>query len=133
MNIRKELCFKIIAGAVFLTLLSSCASMGTKADYRIETVPSENAIVSKVYVREADGDINISGEVRRRHFPARRSIPGHVDVEISKPDGTLLTKNNIHYHRMSRKSVKAKFATQFSAVPVQGSAIRVTHHYEQHH
>jgi len=126
----KKIRMNMIVVIAALTL-PACASMGNKIDYQVETVPSKSAYISHVIVRETESGINISGEIRRQ-FPIRRSIPGHVDVEISELDGTLLTKNNIHYHRMSRKAVKARFSTQLQFLPAKGSSIRVLHHIGQH-
>lgn len=125
---------KLMIPIMIIALIPACVTTtGTKANFHIEEVASQRAVVSKVNVIEEEAGIKIVGEIRRKQQPLRRSIPGHIDIEIVSPDGSRLIQNNIQYHRGSIKAVKARFSAQFSAVPIQGSIIRVTHHNKQQH
>ena len=125
---------KLMIPIMIIVLIPACVTtIGTKAKFHIEEVASQRAVVSKVKVIEEEEGIKIVGEIRRKKRPLRRSIPGHIDIEIVSPDGSKFVQNNIQYHRMSRKAAKAAFSAQFIAAPIQGSIIRVIHHNKAQH
>ena len=118
--------------AILVTLfITGCAATGKDLvpdnTVQIEKVSSRWATVRSVNVVQKDGEVTLRGEVVRRPPVGRGPIPGHIDLEVSGPDGEMVEEAVIEYPRRSVKSRYATFHTTLKAAPAAGSTIRVTH------
>jgi len=102
MNINKCMFLKLIIISSTLTL-SGCASMnqGTRLDdkiVKVERINSNRAKIGNVIIKQMGLNIYLRGKISR-HFPARGYIPGHLDVHVMAPDGTIIADETISYKR----------------------------------
>jgi hypothetical protein len=94
---------------------------------KIETVPSEYGHLSRISVWAGEAGTEIVGEVHGRSH-GRGYIRGHIDVEVFKPDGTILLTEQYTYHDHGGKSRVTRFSVMLPIVIPEGSTVRLTHH-----
>jgi hypothetical protein len=68
----------------------------------------------------------IVGELHKRGH-GRGAMPGHIEIEILGPDGTLLATRSIHYHRGSTKSRRSQFSIEIPIDLPINSTVRIMH------
>lgn len=124
---RGHLVLLLVAASV-----SGCATRGQDLvrdrTVTVESISSPRATVRRVTVEQRGPDMEIRGELSRR-WPGRGSIPGHVDMSLIGPDGTVLWEASLGYWRWSIKSRTAVFHVKPRLEqPPPGSTLRVRHH-----
>ncbi len=97
---------------------------------QLRTEPSKNVVLTGISARQEDGNLVVSGSVRRRGLVSA-VLTGHVDLTLVGPDGkpiqevaTGYTPSNIP----QRGPRQTHFTARFGAVPVEGTTIRLRHH-----
>lgn len=93
----------------------------------VETVQSEYGHISRISVWASEAGTEIAGEVHGSTH-RRGYILGHIDVEVIKPDGTILITDKYEYHNRGGKSRVTPFSVMIPMVVPYGSTIRLTHH-----
>lgn len=125
---------KIVHGCIVLVvfLTVGCATNSeknflTENNISVERVNSKLAHVERVKVSKTIDGILIYG-VLKRHDQPRRSIPGHVDIEVLDSNGQSLRVISKSYSRIPLNKNQSNFSVVLKAVPEKGSIIRVSHH-----
>ena len=116
-------------------LLAGCTGGGKNlvrdGVVEIETVPSRQAAITSLRVAQNGPNMMLRGRVQRRPIGWGR-IPGHIDVELVGPDGSVLEKTRAGYRQRSIKSRYAEFHGRLDTTPPAGSTIRVIHDLRSH-
>jgi hypothetical protein len=135
----KTIKFAILVTIIALTL-SGCATHRTTTptdpkvslNYSPELSPvlsSRNSVtISQARVYQDGDEFIISGRVKRMH---RIQLPGHIDLAICAPDGTLLTQEIVRVPSLAsnRKGVlELPFRVQLQTTPPEGSKIDLKYH-----
>lgn len=127
----KQQVFAIFYVLFIFSTLHGCATTAENLVHEnkvnIETVQSEYGHVSGISVWASDAGTEIVGEVHGRSHQ-RGYIRGHVDIEVIKPDGTILLTEKYMYHNRGGKSRVTPFSVMIPIVVPDGSTIRLTHH-----
>lgn len=113
-------------------LLFGCASISDKAsitnqDVTIRNVNSNLATINQVDVKSSPAGTIIHGKLRKKYL-ARGPVPGHLDITITRPDGTVQYKGVMDYMRNNRKSAYSNFSVSLDAGLVKNSVILIKHH-----
>lgn len=98
---------------------------------KIEKVSSKSANVQFLRVVQEGDRVALWGEVRHRPIGWGR-IPGHIDLEVIGPDGGVLDRMTLGYHRRSVKSRYAEFHGELKTMPPAGSTLKVAHDLRAH-
>lgn len=117
---------------IFFGGLIGCAGATepAKADpqWSVEIAPTSVATVFRADIRASDDQLLLSGAVRRYY---RIHLPGHVDVNVIAPDGTVIEQKQIRVPGLSsaRKGrMDVPFLAKLDSVPPEGSVIRFRYH-----
>lgn len=131
--------FRLFALSVSTLLLIGaigCATPGAGptqiGDVTVSSESSRYAEIMHVRLYRVDDGLTVQGELRRRGG-GRAAIPGHIDLEILRPDGSQLHIDDVSYRRMRARSNSAVFTRHIPEAPAPGSRVRVLHHYGQDH
>lgn len=99
----------------------------------VETIGSSRVTLSNINVRQADRELIISGEVRRRN--AAFSGKGHVDMALISPAGMVVCQVSTSYTPGilpktpgARKHRPSRFEVHLNCIPPRGSILRVAYH-----
>ena len=129
-----KLTSKVLHGCVvlFAFLTVGCSTSAEKNfltdnGISVERVNSKLAHVERGKVSKTTDGIMIYGVLKRHDHP-RRIIPGHVDIEILDSNGQSLDMISRNYSRIPLNKNQSTFRVELSAVPENGSVIRVSHH-----
>lgn len=126
---------KIISSILFIFiwgLMAGCASVDNKAlvtnaDLTIKNIDSAAATINQVNVKSSTTGTVILGRLRRK-YSARGAAPGHLDIKITRPDGTVQYKGVMSYMRNNRKSAYSNFSLALEEGIDKGSVIQIEHH-----
>ena len=116
---------------IFSALVGCTGTMGpAKAapQWVVEIAPTPVATVSRADVRASGDQFLLSGEVRRYY---RIHLPGHVDVDVIAPDGTVVEQKQITVPGLSsarRGRMDGSFLSKLESVPPKGSVVRFRYH-----
>jgi hypothetical protein len=95
----------------------------------LEVVPTSPATVSTATATREGEELVISGTVRKPH---RFHLPGHVDIVVCGPDGTMLGVVRQHLaagYLTSRGGAKTvRFTARLHLTPPPGSTVRLRYH-----
>lgn len=123
----------LILALVFLvtTVTTGCSIQGVnlveQGIVSIEHDDNGTIFVSSASVRQVDGELVISGIVRRRP-PFTTLTSGFVHIEVIGPDGTTIHHTDTTYKPRTiprRGSRQARFTVRFPKVPPKGSTVQV--------
>jgi hypothetical protein len=95
-------------------------------------VPTKHLYISSAAIYQKGNAAEVRGVIRPRHRGFHG--PGHVDIAVVAPDGTVLEEARALYHPriLQRKSdPHAHFTATLSAVPPQGSTVRLSYHKDE--
>lgn len=145
----------VLAVASLILTISSCASnkinvldSGTTA---LQLLSSESAYLEHVRMEQINGELAVSGHVRRLLFSIFSNphysksnrvtilqyeksplvVGGHVDIAIVAPDGSVLNKVSVPYHPHKINVISSRpssFGVRIAIIPPDGSIVRVAHH-----
>ena len=130
MKTRASNLIKAIILVMPLVSFSGCASTHFSSQLNgvtLESVDSDSAKITRLYLQNLEGVIMLQGELRRRS-PARGPIPGHLHVELIDHAGQLVKEADIGHIHKSVKSRRARFNLSVPEPLIAGSTLRVTHH-----
>ena len=124
---------KWVAGLLLGALaMGGCAAPLKKSDAEhhvsLAVVPTEVASVAEARVVQNGADLIVSGTVRKYH---EFFLPGHVDIVIYDPQGTVIAKETpgLTGHTSKRGGVKeGRFSAEVKLVPPPGSKVCVKYH-----
>jgi len=140
--VSKKICgIELLAGlCLAMIVVSGCTSS------RVNLVDTEKVTVEKmaskghvkiwkVYVYQEEGDLVVSGRVKRKSMnllPAK----GHVDIAVISPNGQVIETESVaqtpRVIGMSRRRRRgSSFEARLSMVPPEGSTVRITFHPEK--
>lgn len=122
----------IIVGMASLTGCSTHRSLVKEESVTVERVNSGSAKITRAILQTTKTTLVLWGELRR-HFPSRRSIPGHLHIELIGHDGAVFKEIEVSYNRNSIKSRFAKFHLVIPSTLAEISRIRVVHHDAKSH
>jgi len=129
-TINREIAFFYLVLATIFALQGCAAKSLDLADegrVKVETVPSKNGHVERVYVLASDMGIKITGEVHGSSHQ-RSNIYGHMDVEVISPSGDMLWEETFSYRNRGGKSRTTPFTVEVPVIIPDGSTVRVIHH-----
>lgn len=123
--------FLFLGTCCLASVLMSCApAIPDSVELRqieIEKISTSVAVVSKADIFLDDGGLVVSGILRRMH---EVKAPGHVDIVICSPDGTIEQKSVAVPGLSSKRrgAMNLPFRTHFPSVPPAGSKIVLRYH-----
>ena len=133
MNINRIATTSILTLGV--VLFTGCAADGSRAvadNVRTELIPSAALVLDPPAVREADGTLHVSGDVRRPDFAPFRS-GGHVHVAIADSAGGILSSAEAQIDtppgRSTPRTPEPRFAGYHAHLPgplPEGATLRIT-------
>lgn len=117
-----------------LAMTVGCATnpMSQKAEINIEKVDSSTVRITHAFLKETGEGLVLSGEVKRKHH-SHASIPGHLHLELIRPDGEVVNKAEIHHTRKANSDHIAVFTTVLPSDLAEGSTVRIIHHDAKSH
>jgi len=135
MKNKKLIILFILSYITVCFVISSCASshlnLVENGTVTIERIPYEGCYISKVNAIEDDGELVISGRVKRRSLLSISR--GHIDIAIINSEGkvlkelsTLYTPQYIPAKRIHTR--EARFKVRLPNIPYKGNKIRVAYH-----
>ena len=111
--------------------IGGCSSFAIDLDItdrvRVERVDSANARVTTVRVRDHDGQLTVSGRLKKRRGD-RGWIPGHLHIDVLDHGGAVLARMTADYYRLSAKQSTSAFRKPLDVSTDQVVIVRVTHH-----
>lgn len=130
----------IISVSIIGLTLSGCTThrieTATKKTYSLEYSPALSSVVSlrnsvtvrNVKVYQDGNEFVVSGQVKRMH---KVQLPGHVDLAVCGPDGTLLVQETTRILNLESKRrgvLELPFRFRLDMVPPEGAKIRLEYH-----
>ncbi|ORJ60615.1 hypothetical protein [Geothermobacter hydrogeniphilus] len=113
-----------------LFLLSGCAvgnGPTQRRDLRIVIQGAGAVQVQKVTVAAEDRGAVVSGQLRKLY---QFKLPGHVDVRVCQPDGSVETaRGTVRDYAARRRGTRiASFTAHLKVNPPTGSSVQVRYH-----
>jgi hypothetical protein len=93
--------------------------------------------IGKVYVYQEEGDLVVTGRVKRKSMNLR-SARGHMDVAVISPSGRVIETESVaqmpEVIGMTRRTRRegSHFEARFLLVPPEGSTVRIAFHPEKY-
>lgn len=130
----------IILIAITGLALSGCtahrAETAAKKQYSFEYSPAFSSVtslkgsvtVSQVKAYQEGNEFVVSGQIKRMH---KVHLPGHVDLAVCGPDGTLLVQETTRIPSLMSKRrgvLQLPFRFRLDMVPPKGAKIRLEYH-----
>ncbi len=116
---------------IIVFVLSACGSslknLVREGTAKVDTTSSSDVHFNRVYVYESDTGLLVRGELHKRSH-RRGPIPGHLYIEITAPDGTILATTRTNYHRGSIKSRTSRFSAEIPIDVPRNFAVQIMHH-----
>jgi len=125
----------VAALVVLPACLSGMTNLARDSGVTIQTESPRKISLSVSGIYQQGEYVEISGRVRRHPLSPSGLYSGHVDVEITDPDGTVRATTGVPTSpRFIKKGLKhtARFSTQVEAQVEQGTVIRLTFHRGKH-
>ena len=120
----------LVWAGVWVAWLGGCASMApdlvSTGAVRVERVDSDEARLGRVYVREDDGTLHVSGRLEKRDA-GRSPIRGRPSIEVLGDDGRVLAQRVSAYYRLSPKMELSTYSREFAVRPADVRTVRVVH------
>jgi len=122
----------IAALLMIVPFMGGCAAplkiSGAEQKVSLDIVPTEVASVSETRVVQRGEALIITGKVRKFH---KFFLPGHVDIVILGPQGTVIARESPRLTGYASKSGGAKegrFSAEMKLVPLSGTKVCVRYH-----
>jgi hypothetical protein len=139
-SILKTISMAGVIGILSLTAYSSHASSMKKEHIKLESVASDSANITQLYLRKDEAMLELRGELKR-HFirptpkrhPSRNLIVGHLDIELMDVNGEMIKESYIAYKQKPTRFGFATFYLPISDDIERISVIRVIHHETRSH
>ncbi len=97
--------------------------------YSIYTQDIKDIKITTMEISVNDGKFMVTGKLKRAI--TSRSYPGHVDVSIIGPDGSVLdqisVKNKMPFIGRSKRK-NSSFRAEFSQIPPEGATVKISFH-----
>jgi hypothetical protein len=103
-------------------------SLDYSAEYSVVLSPMSSVTISEARAYREGEEFVVSGRVRRTH---EINLPGHVDLAVCAPNGTLLAQETMRVsglHSNRKGVIELPFAFRLALIPPKGAKIRIEYH-----
>ena len=116
-----------ISGILAGTAGFPSAALGGNSGFVLDSHDSHYGRLSHVSAQRANGELVVSGEVRKASR-GRGHIPGWVSIELIGNDGRVIAAVTSHYKRRSPRATSAWFRAGVAHPDGEVDSVRVSHH-----
>lgn len=122
----------ILLSGALIAIAIGCASrinLVNDGIYSVNTRDTNGVKITTTKISVDDGRFIVTGKLKRASIS--RSYPGHVDVVIIGPDGSVLdqasVKNKMPFIGRSRRKISS-FKAEFFKIPPEGATVIISFH-----
>ena len=130
---------RILAALPIVATASACVSLPQslveKGVVTIDTEQTGRIYVSSVRVYRDGGETVIRGEARHPISKQFGTFNGHIDIDLTLPDGESMRKHKVGLVRKKvpkTRGRRAAFVARFAVEPPKGTIVRVVYHDGPH-
>ena len=140
MNIRTKrnrivLAASLAATAILTACASGAANLARDSRLSIKTESPQKVTLSVSGIYQNGENVEVTGRVWRHRSSPAGLYSGHVDVEITNPDGTVAATTGVRtFPRFIKRGLRhtARFSTHIKAEVEQGTVVHLRFHRGEH-
>lgn len=123
--------FILLSVALFVTAIGCASRINLVNDgmYSIHIQDTNGIKITTMEISVDNGKFMVAGKLKRAN--TSRSYPGHVDVVIIGPNGSVLdqirVKNKMPFIGRSKRK-NSSFKAEFSQIPPEGATVKISFH-----
>ena len=122
---------RIVITLIFvLIVLGGCVTgkdLVRDGQVSVQLVNSNTAYIEHVSIKQYGNEVLIMGTVKRKSS-GRGVIHDQLILMLTSPNGDLIYKDYVSYHRMSRHNGEASFSLTINQIPQTGSVVQISPH-----
>ena len=125
----------LAAVLVLPACLSGVSNLARDSRLSIKTESPRKVTLSVSGIYQKGENVEVTGRVWRHRLSPAGLYSGHVDVEITNPDGTAAAITGVRtYPRFIKRGLRhtARFSTQVKAEVEQGTVVLLRFHRGEH-